>query len=193
MKNVLIINGHQKYEGIANGGLSQFLVNHADDFLKEAGYTIQHTLIQNEYNIQEELDKFSWADCIFFQFPTFWMGTPWLTKKYIDDIFSAGYGTVTYDGGEGNENNEYGTSGLMKEKKYMLSLTYNAPLNSFSNKTGFFEGLSLDEVNVATHKTFKYCGATPLESYAMYDVYNGKLDMTKIKSDFLKVLKNNFI
>lgn len=167
MKNVLIINGHQKWEGVAKGELTQQFVSTTNVFLKENGFNIKNTITQSDYDIEEELDKFSWADYIFLQFPIYWMGTPWLTKKYIDEIFSHGHGTVTYvnDGRSSTDpSKKYGTGGLLKQKKYMLSVTYNCPQSEFDNVNGFFEGMNLDEANVATHKIFKYCGAQPLES-----------------------------
>lgn len=195
MKNILIINGHQKYEGIANGELTQFFLDEAETFFKRNGFNIKYTKTQSDYDIQEELDKFSWANFYFIQFPVYWMGTPWMTKKYIDDIFSSGYGNTTYinDGRSSNDKSKkYGTGGLLKEKKYMLSLTYNCPQSEFENNEGFFEGMNLEEVNVATHKTFKYCGAQALESYALYDVYKSDLDINNIKKEFLSHLEKNF-
>jgi len=196
MKNVLIINGHQKWEGVANGDLTQQFVSTTNEFLEEHGFNIKNTITQSDYVIQDELDKFAWADYIFLQFPIYWMGAPWLTKKYIDEIFSHGYGTVTYlnDGRSSTDpSKKYGTGGLLKQKKYMLSVTYNSPETEFDNVDGFFEGMNLDEANVATHKTFKYCGAQPLESYSLHDVHKGDLDIKDAKKDFVEVLKRNFL
>ena len=44
----------------------------------------------------------------------------------------------------------------------MLSITYNCPKSEFNNPNGF-DGLSLDETNVATHKTFQFVGLEPLK------------------------------
>jgi len=81
----------------------------------------------------------------------------------------------------------------MQEKKYMLSLTYNCPETEFSNKDGFFNGLSLDEANVAVHKLFQFCGAAPLETYAIHDIFKGDLDMESELKRFRDTLKRNFI
>ncbi len=96
MKNILIINGHQKYEGIAEGNLTQRYITSANNFFEENGFNIKHTVVESDYDIQDEVEKFKWADQILFQYPVYWMGVPWLTKKYIDEIFSAGYQSVTY-------------------------------------------------------------------------------------------------
>jgi len=96
MKRVLLLNLHQKYEGIANGDLTKNLLNEAKTFFLENGYEVKETNIDSGYNVTEEVEKFKWADLFFVQSPVYWMGLPWLGKKYIDEIFSAGVNTVTY-------------------------------------------------------------------------------------------------
>ncbi len=196
MKNVLIINGHQKYTGQSEGKLTAIHIEKAEDFLNKNDFNIKTSIVQSDYNVKDELDKFAWADYIIFQFPVYWMGVPWITKKYIDEIFSAGYGTVTcISDGRSREDasKRYGSGGLMNDKKYMLSLTYNCPHTEFNNKDGFFEGMSVDQAHVATHKTFQFCGAKPMETYAIYDVHKENLDLEKELKKFEEVLKRNFI
>lgn len=196
MKNVLIINGHQKYDQIAEGNLTKQFITTASDFFNENGLNVKHSVIESVYNISDELEKLAWADYILFQYPVYWMGVPWITKKYIDEVFSAGVNTVTYvNDGRSREDasKRYGSGGLMQEKKYMLSLTYNCPDTEFDSKDGFFDGLSLDEANVATHKLFKFCGAEALETYAIHDIFKGDLDMGSELTRFKDTLKRNFI
>jgi len=195
MKNVLIINGHQKYDEFAEGNLTKVLINTASEFLSNSGYNVKHSIVETSYVIKEELEKFAWADYILFQYPVYWAGLPWLTKKYVDEVFSSGEKSVTYqDDGRSREDasKKYGSGGLMKEKKYMLSMTYNCPISEFDNKEGFWEGQSLDEVNIATHKTFKFCGAKQLDSYSIHDVYKGDLDIDEQLELFHKTLEKNF-
>ena len=196
MKNVLIINGHQYYEGIAEGKLTKIFIDAANDFFKSNGFSVKNSVVESSYDIGEEVEKFAWADYILFQHPVFWMGVPWITKKYIDEIFSAGFQRVTYqsDGRSSKDpSKRYGSGGLMQGKKYMLSLTYNCPATEFGNKEGFFDGLTLDEANVAVHKTFQFCGAKPLESYAIHDVFKGDLDIDAALVKFKATLQKNFI
>jgi modulator of drug activity B len=96
MKHVLLLNLHQKYEGIANGNLTKELLGETKAFFLENGYEVKETHIDDGYDTTQELEKFQWADLFFVQSPVYWMGLPWLVKKYIDDIFSAGLNTVTY-------------------------------------------------------------------------------------------------
>jgi len=196
MKNVLIINGHQRYDQIAEGKLTKLFIDTASDFLTQNGFSVKHSIVESNYAVSDELEKLAWADYILFQYPVYWMGVPWITKKYIDEVFSAGVNTVTYvnDGRSREDSSKrYGSGGLMQDKKYMLSLTYNCPDTEFDNKDSFFDGLSLDEANVATHKLFKFCGAQPLETYAIHDIFKSNLDMDAELKRFKKTLHRNFI
>ena len=196
MKNVLIINGHQRYDQIAEGKLTKRFIDTANDFFIENGFNVKHSTIESNYDVNDELEKLAWADYILFQYPVYWMGVPWITKKYIDEVFSGGMGTVTFtNDGRSREDasKRYGSGGLMKGKKYMLSLTYNCPDTEFDNEDGFFDGLTLDQANVATHKLFQFCGAQPLESYAIHDVFKEKLDVDSELERFKNTLKRNFV
>ena len=124
------------------------------------------------------------------------MGVPWVMKKYIDEVFSAGQanGLYTNDGrSRSDATKRYGSGGLMQGKQYMLSLTYNCPTSEFNDKEGFFDGLSLDEAHNATHKTWQFCGATPLQTYSVHDIFKGDLDMELEKSKFIETLTKNFL
>ncbi|ADR34447.1 NAD(P)H dehydrogenase (quinone) [Sulfuricurvum kujiense DSM 16994] len=193
MKHVLLLNLHQKYEGFANGNLTRDLLKEAKTFFLNHGYEVRETTIEEGYDVAEELEKFQWADLFFVQSPVYWMGLPWLGKKYIDDIFSGGANTVTYtsDGRSRNDPSKtYGSGGLMGGKHYMLSFTYNCPESEFNNPQGFFEGMSVDEANIALHKTFQFCGVTPYPSYAVHDIYKSDFDINGALNGLQDHLKN---
>lgn len=195
MKHVLLLNLHQKYDGFANGNLTRDILAEAKKFFTEHGYEVRETAIDEGYDVAEELEKFKWADLFFVQSPVYWMGLPWLAKKYVDEVFSSGNSTVTYvnDGRSRDDaSKKYGSGGLMQEKKYMLSFTYNCPTSEFDNPQGFFEGLSLDQANIALHKTFQFCGAQPLKSYAVHDVYKSDFDLPSALVSLRAVLNHNF-
>ncbi|MFP4331714.1 MAG: NAD(P)H-dependent oxidoreductase, partial [Campylobacterales bacterium] len=184
MKNVLLLNLHQKYEGFANGELTQLILNETEKYLVQKGLDVKKTHAEAGYSVDEELEKFKWADFFFVQSPVYWMGLPWLGKKYIDEIFTGGMGKVTFnnDGrSKDDPTKKYGSGGLMKDKSYMLSFTYNCPSSEFDNPNGFFEGLSVDGANIALHKAFQFCGAKKLESYSIHDVYSDNLDIESEK------------
>ena len=196
MKNVLIINGHQRYDEVAEGNLTKRYINSASEFFEKNGFNVKHSVVESDYNIKEEVEKFVWADYILLQHPVYWMGVPWITKKYIDEVFSAGdhNGLYINDGRTRSDaSKRYGSGGLMQGTKYMLSLTYNCPTSEFSAKDGFFDGLSLDEANIATHKTFQFCGAEPLETYSFHYIFKFDMNLEDELSKFEETLKRNFL
>ncbi|MEW5832793.1 MAG: NAD(P)H-dependent oxidoreductase [Campylobacterota bacterium] len=192
MKHILLLNLHQKYEGFANGNLTRDLVTEAKAFFTANGYDVKETVIENGYDVAEELEKFAWADLFFVQSPVYWMGLPWLGKKYLDEILSGGNGTVTFVNDGRAEGGKYGSGGLMKNKRYMLSFTYNCPPSEFGNPDGFFEGLSLDQANVALHKAFQFCGAQPYPSYSVHNVYGADFSIDTALGGLREKLGENF-
>ena len=180
MKNVLIINGHQHYDKVAEGKLTQIYIDAADEFLTSKGFNVKHSKAESDYNPSEEVEKFKWADYFIIQFPVYWMGVPWMMKKYIDEVFSEGEknGIYANDGRTRSDaSKRYGSGGLMQGKKYMLSLTYNCPTSEFGDKEGFFDGLTLDEAHIATHKTWQFCGVEAMNTYSVHDIFKGDLDI----------------
>ena len=192
MKKVLILNGHQYYDAVAVGKLTQDYINCASDFFKENGFEVKYTHIEKGYDIEEECEKFEWADYILFQYPVYWMGVPWIAKKYIDETFTQGRHYTSDGRSRSDASKRYGSGGLLNGKKYMLSLTYNCPTSEFGNKDGFFDGLTLDEAHVATHKTFQFCGLEPLETYSVHDIFKGDLDLESELKKFRTILEKNF-
>ena len=192
-KKVLILNGHQYYDVVARGELTQAYINKANDFFLKNGFEVKHTTIEKAYDKEEECEKFEWADYVLFQYPVYWMGLPWIAKKYLDETFTQGR-HYSSDGRSRNDASKlYGSGGLLTGKKYMLSLTYNCPESAFDNKNSLFDGLSLDEAQIAVHKTFQFCGLKPLETYAVHDIFKGDLDLNAELEKFEKVLTKNFL
>lgn len=193
MKKVLILNGHQYYDVVAKGELTQSLINKATEFFEKNGFEVKHTHIEKGYDVKEECEKFQWADYVLLQYPVYWMGVPWITKKYFDETFTQGVHYASDGRSRSDASKTYGSGGLLKGKKYMLSLTYNCPTSEFGNKNGFFDGLSLDEANIATHKIFQFCGLEPLETFSVHDIFKGDLDLQEQLLKLEKLLSKNFL
>jgi NADPH dehydrogenase (quinone) len=193
MKKVLILNGHQYYDVVAKGELTNNFINKADDFFLKNGFEVKHTNIEKGYDIEEECQKFEWADYVLFQYPVYWMGVPWIAKKYFDETFTQGRHYSSDGRSREDASKLYGSGGLLKGKKYMLSLTYNCPASAFDNKNSLFDGMSLDQAHVAVHKTFQFCGLEPLETYAVHDIFKGDLNLETELEKFEKVLAKNFL
>lgn len=193
MKKILIINGHQYYDVVALGELTKNYVEKADNFFKSNNFEVKHTHIEKGYSIEEECEKFEWADYIILQFPVYWMGLPWITKKYFDEVLVQGRQYASDGRSRSDASKTYGSGGLLQGRKYMLSLTYNCPLSEFDNKDGFFDGLSLDQAHISTHKIFQFCGLKPLETYSVHDIFKGDLDLNSELVKFENALTKNFL
>ncbi len=182
-KTVLLINGHQAWE-ISPGELNKSLIDMARKVFTTKGYEVQSTHIEENYDTETEVGKFLWADIIIFQTPVYWMSIPWGFKKYIDEVYMAGYGKMFDDDGRTRTdgNKKYGSGGLLTGKKYMLSTTWNAPLEAFAEPDQFFEGKGVDGAFISFHKAQQFVGLKQVETFSCYDV----LKNPDIDNDFVR-------
>lgn len=188
MKNVLIINAHQFYDGISSGDLNRAMVNAIADNLNRLGYNIKHTEIEKGYDIDDEVEKHLWADLIITQSPVYWFSTPWIYKKYVDEVFTAGMLQQLFLTGDGRTRQDpakqYGSGGKLTDKKYMLSLTWNAPAAAFNDEAQrLFSGKSVDEIFAYNTANYKFCGVNILPSFSCFDV----MKSPNITNDFLRL------
>ncbi len=101
------------------------------------------------------------------------MGVPWSFKKYMDDVYTAGMGGAMCNGDGRSEDapkKNYGRGGTLTGTKYMLSLTANAPAESFNDPAEFFEGKGVDDLMFPMHMNFKFFDMTPMPTFMAYDV-----------------------
>lgn len=171
MNNILIINGSKKFAH-SNGQLNDTLTEVSETFLHNYGYNIKITKVDDGYNIQDEVKKYLWADTVIYQMPGWWMGAPWTVKKYIDEVFTEGHGYLYANDGRSRSDlsKKYGSGGLIKDKKYMLSLTWNAPIEAFTDKTQFFHGIGVDGLYISFHKANQFLGMESLPTFIVNDV-----------------------
>lgn len=175
MKNILIINAHQFYEGISSGGLNKAMAGVIKEEMEKRGNEVQQTVIEQGYDIDTEVQKHIWADIIILQSPVYWFGMPWIYKKYIDEIFTAGMIQGVFITGDGrtreDPSKQYGTGGLLQDKQYMISLTWNAPAQAFGDaRQHLFKGKTVDDVFVTNTANYKFCGVEILPSFSCHDV-----------------------
>lgn len=171
MSNVLIINGGKKFAH-SNGQLNDTLANAAELTLRELGHHVQVTRADSEYDASVEVEKFLWADTVIWQMPGWWMGAPWTVKKYIDEVFTVGHGKLYASDGRtrSDDSKKYGSGGLVQGKTYMLSLTWNAPLEAFNDPEQFFHGVGIDGVYLPFHKANQFLGMEALPTFIANDV-----------------------
>ena len=118
MQNILIINGAKQFAH-SKGELNNTLTDFAQTHLSQLGCNVRITRADSEYDIQQEIANYVWADVIIYQMPGWWMGAPWTMKKYMDDVFTIGHGTLYANDGRSRSdaNKKYGSGGLIHDKK----------------------------------------------------------------------------
>jgi modulator of drug activity B len=170
--SVLIINAHQYYP-FSEGKLNAAFVDKAITLLEGKGYNTRVVTMAEKYDVDEQLALHQWADFVILQSPINWMGVPWSFKKYMDEVYTAGMGGAMCAGdgrvAEAPKKN-YGTGGTLSEVKYMMSLTLNAPEESFDDNEEFFDGKSIDDLMFPMHMNFKFFGMTPMATFTSFDV-----------------------
>ena len=169
--NILLIDGGKAYAHSA-GRLNHTLHQIARDTLTALGHNVRETVIDDGYDIQQEVEKFQWMDAVIWQMPGWWMHEPWTVKKYMDEVFTTGAGTLYANDGRSSANptEGYGTGGLLQGRRHMLSLTWNAPREAFIREGDFFEGLGVDALYMHFHKANEFLGTTQLPTFICNDV-----------------------
>ena len=186
MNKAFILNAHQHYD-FAPGKLNAEIARRTEENLKRKGFEVRYTHVMDDYNAHEEVEKHRWADVIILQSPVNWMGVPWLDKKYMDEVYMTGTsGLLCNNDGRHSKSPKdgYGSGGLLIGKKYMLSLTLNAPKEAFDDPAQYlFQGKSVDDLFFPYHMNFRFFGMEPLSTFAVFDVVKNP----QIENDFLRL------
>lgn len=173
MKNIFIINGGQTFAH--SGGLfNNSLTNWTKETFEEQGFSVRVTSVNDAYDPFDEAENFKWADVIVYHTPIWWFQVPYLLKKYIDEVFTAGHNNGIYSSdGRSRRNPEinYGTGGLMQGKKYMVTSSWNAPDTAFTLPDEFFDQHTPDEgILFGFHKMNQFAGLTRIAGMHFHDL-----------------------
>ena len=168
---ILLINGGAPFNG-KGGKLNKTLHDLAKKTLESLGHETRETTIHEGYDLESEVEKFLWMDAVIWQMPAWWMGEPWVVKKYIDEVFMSGMGKI-------------------KGKSHMLSVTWNAPLQAFNKPGDFFEGVGVDGVYLHFHKANEFLGTKRLPTFMCNDVVKNP-DVERFMRDYEAHLKKVF-
>lgn len=171
MSQILIIDAGKAFAH-SKGELNHTLTHVAASFLRDAGHQVDVTVVDDGYVVADEIEKYLAADTIIYQMPGWWMGEPWTLKKYIDEVFTEGHGKLYASDGRTRSDaaKKYGSGGLLQGKNYMLSLTWNAPLQAFTDPEQFFEGVGVDGLYLHFHKANQFLGMDGLPTFICNDV-----------------------
>jgi len=196
-KTVLLINAHLMVAGRSLGKLNASFYNVARNFFLSNSYRVLETKISNGYNIDEEVEKIMQADIVILQTPINWESTPWMYKKYADEVFTSAMTNQKFHSGDGRSAEDstlqYGTGGKLKGKKFMICATWNAPKESFNDSAQYmFRGKSADDVLFNVAANYRFIGFDILPGYHCYDVFRNqhiKQDLENYPAYIKKILK----
>ncbi|MBU2994798.1 NAD(P)H-dependent oxidoreductase [Cellulophaga baltica] len=199
MKELLIIHTHQKYEGISEGKLNETLSNVTKQLFENANWNMEQTFISNGYNLKNEVEKHLKADLVIIHTPIFWFNTPWIHKKYVDEVFMEGLVSNVMLDGDGRTRSDiskqYGTGGFLRDKKVFVVATWNAPENCFDDVSQqLMKGKNADDVLFNVILNYRFCGFQDLPNYHCFDVIkNPKVkEYVDNYKEYLKSIIDNF-
>ena len=171
MAKILIVNAGIAF-GHSGGELNRLLTRVAEDVLQAMGHDVAVEYLEQEYETAQALQTYLWADVVIYQQPGWWMGPPWVLKKYLDDVLTAGHGTLYASDGRtrADSQQKYGSGGLAQGKRYMISSTWNAPREAFTDPDQFFEGKGEEGVYFPFHKAHQFLGMSALPGFMCNNV-----------------------
>lgn len=195
-KKALLINTHLTYPNWSEGLLNDAFHKKAKDFFLSKSFDVYETIVENGYNIDEEVQKHLEADIIILQTPINWFSAPWIYKKYVDEVFNRGLENKTFLEGDGrtrqDPDSQYGTGGKMTEKKFMVSSTWNAPKESFNDPQQYlYQGRSTSDALIHITSNYRFCGVQIVPDYNCFNVYKGG-DVDKSLENYPKHLEKVF-
>lgn len=161
MRSILLILGSE-ITGSANGQFNKSLFDVARQCLAPK-YDLSTSIIETGYDVEEEIEKFKKADVIIYQYPVFWFMVPASVKKYMDQVYKFGEFFT-------RRPEAYGSGGLMTGKAFMLSTTWNAPVEAFNDESKFFDGCSVEDALLPMRKSHAYCGFNELRHFSCHNV-----------------------
>ena len=179
--NILLIEANQKlYE--SKGELNHSLCMQAKNYFSQPMNQVVESCISNGgWNIQKEINKLKQADLIIYHFPLWWFGVPNVLKKYFDEVLQHKKIFVMTD--------IYGEGGLLKGKKFMLSVTSNMTKSDFGNAPIMENIKNIDEILIQAILTNKYIGIRDqLPTFHADNVIKG--DTGELDNNYLQHLQS---
>jgi modulator of drug activity B len=195
MKHILIINAGQNFAH-SSGKYNKTVTEHTEAFFnKMDSVEVIVTNISDGYDTTEEVEKFVWADFIIYHTPMWWFQVPNGFKKYIDEVFTVGHNRGIYHSdGRSSANPEinYGTGGMLKGRKYMVTTSWNAPKTAFTLPGEFFNETSVDNGPLfGFHRMNAFAALEKMEGFHFHDVEKNA-DIVRDMAEYEKHLEKVF-
>ena len=195
-KTVLLINAHLTYPGMSAGTLNKSFVDVAKSFFTSQAYRILETKIEAGYNAEEEVEKHLQADIVILQTLVNWISTPWIYKKYVDDVFTSALKRQKLLSGDGriagDPTKQYGTGGKMQGRLFMICATWNAAEKDFNDPSQYlYQGKGPADVFYNVTTNYRFSGYDILPGYNCFDIFHNthiKQDLDNYPAHLTKVL-----
>lgn len=193
--NILLINTHLTYPGWSEGKLNLTFMECAKTYFVERGHQVAETFVERGYDPEAEVAKHAAADLIILQTPVNWFSTPWIYKKYVDEVFNVALAKEILLAGDGrtrsDPSRQYGTGGKMQGKKFMISATWNAPREAFDNPDGIlYGGKGTADLFLHITSIYKFCGYDILPDFGVFDIYK-KPDIPRALEEYQRHLEKH--
>lgn len=190
--NIFLINGAKAFAH-SQGEYNHTLHQTAVSYLQSQGHALRTLVVEEGYEIAEQVANFAWADVVIYQMPGWWMGAPWTVKKFVDEVLTEGHGTLYANDGRtrSDSSQRYGSGGLLKGKYLMLSVTWNAPEQAFTDPQDFFEGQGVEAVYMPFRKAHEFLDMQALPTFLCCDVMKQpqpQVDAARYQAHLAKVL-----
>lgn len=194
--NILIINTHLTYPGWSEGKLNRTFMDAAKTFFTERGHHVTETWVERGYKAEEEVSKHMAADLVILQTPVNWFGAPWIYKKYVDEVFNAGLASKIFLDGDGRTRSDptrqYGTGGKMQGRRFMISATWNAPHEAFSNPEGvLMGGKGTADLFLNITANYKFVGYDILSDFGAFDIFKQAPDIQRALANYQRHLEQH--
>lgn len=179
-----LIDAHLTYPGWSEGGLARQLTGRATRHLATLGHTVTATRVEDGYDPDEEVTRHVEADLVVLQTPVNWFGPPWIHKRYVDEVFTAGLHSTRFLETDGRTRSDptrqYGTGGTLHGRGFFVSATWNAPSSVFDDPDGvLFRGAGVDDFFLQTSASYRFVGFEVLEHHGVYDVFHAAADVPR--------------
>lgn len=199
MKKILVINAGQNFQHSGGRYNDTITENTLAVLEKFDDVEVRVSNIKEGYDMNEEVEKFVWADYIIYHTAMWWFQLPNGFKKYIDEVFTAGHNKGIYrnDGRTAdNPNINYGTGGMLGGRKYMVTTSWNAPATAFTLPGEFFGETSVDDGPLfGFHRMNAFVSMKKLQGFHFHDVEknaNIERDMKAYREHLEGVFQSEF-
>lgn len=175
-RTVHVVNAHLTYSDWSDGTLNLAMAEKAKAHLVGRGHIVTETKVEDFYDPDVEVQRYLDADLVILKTPINWFGAPWIYKRYVDEVFTAGLRSKKFNDDDGRTRSDptrqYGTGGHMHGRGFFIAATWSAPADTFGNADSvLFGGKSVDDVLLTISTSYKFVGYSILENYGIFDIF----------------------